>query len=204
MTRFSPLSILKQHWSGMADHRNHSGGKADWAARIPLVLIPFGCAGTVFWRNWDMSRQAANLLAAGALLAALMLAIFVQLAAWRSRLDDRAFTNLEKEAPTRRAVDEAAAHSLVGGLASIVVTAATVLAGIVGHNRLVSGVIVGVGAYLALLLLIIFHMAWVAYWSMTDGDLRQQDRRLLEPEPDEARVIVEPLPLSSSSDDGRS
>jgi protein-S-isoprenylcysteine O-methyltransferase Ste14 len=144
-----------------------------------LVVVPVAAGFAACWRDVDISKDGADLIAAGALMAALMLALFVQLATWRSRLDDRAVNHLESEAPTRRAVDEAAAHSLVGGITSIVATGVVVAAGILGPNRLVSGLTCLLAVYLGLLILVIFHMAWVAYWSLTDDEIRREDDRLL-------------------------
>jgi hypothetical protein len=180
-SRFSPFNILGRHWKGLSDHRNYRGGRPDWPTRIALVVIPIAAGSATYWRNVDISKDVANLIAAGALLAALMMSLFVQLASWRSRLDDRAFTHLESEAPTRRAVDEASAHSLVGGITSIVAATVVVAAGILGPNRFVAGLTCVLAVYLGLLILVIFHMAWVAYWSLTDDDIRREDDRLLKP-----------------------
>jgi hypothetical protein len=180
-SRLSPFNILGRHWTGLSDHRNYKGGRPDWPTRIVLVVVPVVAGLATYWRNVDISKDVANLIAAGALMAILMMSLFVQLAAWRSRLDDRAFTHLESEAPTRRAVDEASAHSLVGGITSILATAVVVASGILGPNRLVSGLTSALAVYLGLLILVIFHMAWVAYWSLTDDDIRREDDRLLKP-----------------------
>lgn len=189
-SRLSPLNILGSHWTGLSDHRNYKGGKPDWPTRFVLVVVPVGAGALTYWRNLDISKDVANLIAAGALTAAMMMSLFVQLAAWRNRLDDRSFTHLESEAPSRRAVDEASAHSLVGGIASILATAIVVAAGILGHNKFVSALTCALAVYVGILLLVIFHMAWVAYWSLTAGDIRREDDRLLKPMA--AKTIVKP------------
>src|SRR5689334_7860934 len=127
MFRMSPVGILREHWRGLSDHRNYKNGRPDWPTRVVLLALPLGAGAWAFRDDWTVRTASANLVAAGALLAALLVALFVQFATWRTRLDDRAFTHMTDEAPTRRAVDATAAHSLAGALFSVIATGVAAL-----------------------------------------------------------------------------
>lgn len=182
MLRLSPFGILWDSWVSLADHRNGRGGRPDWTARVAVILFPVAAGVWAAGENWSIEAFSSNLVAAGGLLAALMISMFVQVAAWRTRLDDRAFTHMVDEAPTRRAVDATAAHSLAGALAAVVATGLCLLGGMLDHNRLLSGLTLAIGVYLALALLITIHMAYVAYQSVSDPTIKDNDDRLLHGE----------------------
>lgn len=183
MFRMSPMGILVEHWRGLSDHRNESNGRPDWSTRVTLLVVPALSGIGAGLLDWTIRPASSNLVAAGALVAALLVAIFVQVATWRTRLDDRAFTHAIDEAATRRAVDATAAHSLAGALLSVLVTGIAAIAGAIGDNRVLTGIAVAVGAYLALLMLIIFHMAFVAYESVSDPAIKDSDDKLLSRQP---------------------
>lgn len=195
----SPFVIFVDHWRGLADHRNGTGGRPDWASRVAVLLFPTAGGVLAYGENWSVNDVSSDLVAGGGLLAALMIAVFVQMAAWRTRLDDRAFTHMREEAPTRRAVDATAAHSLSGALAAVIGAGTCIAGGVLGPNRLVAALAAAVGVYVALNLLITFRMAYVAYLSVTDPAIRDSDDRLLTKR---ARIVSEPpatLPSPSTN-----
>jgi len=177
----SLTKVWKAHWRGMADHRNGSNAKPERLTRALVYLPPIAMAGVGIFFNWNLRGTAGSIISGYALIAGVLMALFVQLAVWRMRLDDRADARPTSEAPSRRALNATAAHTLVGAVAAVMAAAlAMVLQGL-GHNRILSGLAAGAGIYLLALFLLIAHMAFVAYENSTDATVREQDAELLRP-----------------------
>ena len=180
----SSLSLTKvwmAHWGGMADHRNGKNAKPDRLTRALVYLPPIVVVGVGTFFNWNLRGTAGSIISGYALIAGVLLALFVQLAVWRMRLDDRAYARPISEAPSRRALDATAAHTLVGAVAAVVAAALTTVLQALGPNRILSGLAAGAGTYLFAMFLLIAHMALIAYENSTDATLREQDAELLRP-----------------------
>ncbi|MCG2800377.1 MAG: hypothetical protein L6367_17815 [Cellulomonas sp.] len=142
---------------------------------LPLI------AGASCWRlGWDLTDSAGSLIGGFSLVAGILIAVFVQLASWRTRLDDRAKTHLQSEAPARRSVDAAVAHSLVGVLASLLAVVACVVVGAgVAPRPVWAAVAVSLGAFVLAVFVLIVKAVYVSYESNVDADVRHADDQLL-------------------------
>ena len=177
----SLTKVWKAHWRGIADLRNGKNAKPDRLTRALVYLPPIVIVGVGIFFNWNLRGTAGSVISGYALIAGVLMALFVQLAVWRMRLDDRADARPTSEAPSRRALDATAAHTLVGAVAAVMATALAMILQSVGPNRIVSGLAAGAGTYLLAMFLLIAHMASVAYENSTDVTLREQDSQLLRP-----------------------
>ncbi|WP_284299873.1 hypothetical protein [Homoserinibacter gongjuensis] len=113
---------------------------------------------------------ASELLAGAALLVGALVATFSQVAVWRERLLARDDT----VGPMRiRALNEAAAHILLGTMASVGATVAIVTlvsfswpcASVVGHwvQVALSSLTLGLFAYVVVTIMIVINLLWDAY-----------------------------------------
>jgi len=177
----SLTKVWKAHWRGMADHRNGRSAKPDHLTRMLVYLPPIVMGGVGIRFNWNLRGTAGSIISGYALIAGVLMALFVQLAVWRMRLDDRADARPTSEAPSRRALDATAAHTLVGAVAAVMAAALTMVLQSLGPNRFLSGLAAGAGTYLLAMFLLIAHMALVAYENSTDATIREQDAQLLNP-----------------------
>ncbi|MGN7703646.1 hypothetical protein [Cellulosimicrobium sp. 22601] len=186
------MPVFARHWDGLSDPRNGHAGKPDRASRWVLYVTPVATALAVFVLDVDLSRSAEALIAGFALTAGVLLAAFTQLASWRNRLDERARDRPDSEAPARRSVDAAVAHSLMGVWFSVVATVlAVVLNAGAAPARLWSALTAASGIYLALMMALIVVSVYVGYESSVDEAVRKADEELLEPE---NRPVVAPHP----------
>lgn len=169
-SRFGLGPLLGGLKSGLRKRRRTDAEPADVWTRAVLVGVPTAGAAVAIWQEWIVTVPQ-DLLAGIALLIGAELAAFSQLAAWRERLNQR---NLGKEIVRRRALDEAVAHVLVSTLAATVAAGLLVAISVIdpGKNpreivevsvRAMSGLILGLLAYLALTLWIVVNLLWDAY-----------------------------------------
>lgn len=177
------VSLFLRHVDGLSDLRNARDGAPRWGVRWTLVLVPAAIAGLVIWREWDLRPAAGSLIGGFALVAGVLIAVFAQFAAWRTRLDERARFRQESEAPARRAVDAAAAHALWGVVTNVLsVAVAVVLEVGTPIDRWIGGVVAFLGVYGLGLLLVITSAAFVGYESNVEPGVREADRDLQRPE----------------------
>ena len=180
-SRLSAGKIWRAHWRGIADHRNGKNRAPDRVTRALVYLPPIVMAGIGIFFNWNLRLTAGSIISGYALIAGVLMALFVQLAVWRMRLDDRAHARATSEAPSRRALDATAAHTLLGAVAAVMAAALAVVLQSLGPNRLLSGLAAGAGTYLLGMFMLIAHMALIAYEGSTDPTVREQDVALLRP-----------------------
>ncbi|GAB3884707.1 hypothetical protein [Terrabacter terrigena] len=171
--RFSVGALLKAQRDSMR-RGDVSGDRPDRLAQLVLFGLPLVLAVVAWVRNFELA-DAGSVLAAFGLLAATLVALFVQLAAWRLRLNDRARNGyVEVERPAREAIDEATYHTLVGALVSGAGAVVTVIgSNSAGENKPVAGwlasLVVALGASLALHFIIIVNLVFDAYQTARDG-----------------------------------
>lgn len=183
MSPMNPMTVPVAHWTSLSDLRNGADGKADWTTRGILYGLLLGTIGLSFWRDVDLDGIADALVGGYALVAGVLIAVFAQLAAWRTRLDDRAAFRPRSEAPARRLVDAAVAHALVGVLASAIGVGLAVLVGLEAKPvRVWNALAAGFGVYLLALIIIIVNTAYAAYQTSIDEGIRESDEELLRPE----------------------
>lgn len=171
--------LFTRHLAGLSDPRN---GHAAAPARLEKALLyglPVSVSVAVLSFDVDLGTAAESLAAGLALVAGVLVAVFTQFAAWRSRLDERARTRFRSEAPARRSLDAAAAHALVGVLASAIsLVPVILLAADVPLGRLWNGLAALLATYVLGLLVVIVRYAFVAYETGVDDAVREADRAL--------------------------
>lgn len=164
--RFSIIPLIKNQLSLMTD-RSTEVDRPDWAARAILSCLPLAAGVATVVLDWSI-EDPGGLLAGFGILAATLIALFVQLAAWRLRLTDRESVYGEVERRYRDSVDEASYHTLGGSL----VAAAGAVAVVVGTNvegrdkalhGLTAAVPIALGVLLVLLFLLIVNLSMDAY-----------------------------------------
>ncbi|GAA4840552.1 hypothetical protein GCM10023221_17860 [Luteimicrobium xylanilyticum] len=185
------VELFARHWQGLSNLQNHSGGAPRWVTRAVLYGAPVMAAGVAIWQSWGVRSVADTLIAAFSLLTGVLIAVFAQIAGWRTRLDDRASDRPVSEAPARRAVDATAAHALVGVVACCLATGTSVLAKVeIPPERVWSGLSVGLALYVALLILLIVGTVFGAYQDNVDPAVREADDDLQRPESRELRIAA--------------
>lgn len=172
--RFNPFPLLLDAWGAIRVRATVGHEHRDWAALVVLGLLPLGLGFWSVWSNWVI-RDSSSLIAGFSLMAASLVAVIPQLASWRQRLTDK---NSRVDGVGRRKLDEAVSHTLVGVVASIILAVlAVVLSNIVTPSqdgtdprialpwaaRLITGGLVGGGAYLILTLLLVVNLLFDAY-----------------------------------------
>jgi hypothetical protein len=173
--RFNMGPLLAGVAKGLRHRANVGTEQPDLVARAVLLGVPVA-AGVASWMLGWQIRKPEVLIAGYSLLAASLLAVFSQLASWRGRLEDRAVRFKVTEGRSRRAVDEAVAHTLMAALGSmlaafLMVILANILpeAGVTQSSvlpwfaSLLTAASVAVGGYLLLTFLIIVNLLWDAY-----------------------------------------
>lgn len=175
-------SLFSRHIDGLANLRNGGRRKPAYVLRAALYLAPIALAVLSAWKDWDLRRVSDALVAGCALTAGVLVGVFAQVAAWRIRLDDRASFRPASEAEARRSVDAAAAHALVGVVASVIAVAVAVLvSGSAPTPRLWSAALAGIGLYVLLIFLVIVQSVFVGYERNVDSAVREADQELAFP-----------------------
>ncbi|WP_435199501.1 hypothetical protein [Janibacter sp. GS2] len=178
-------------WSAVADgvrHRRvHEDEPRDYGALLILFVPPTLLGLLSLGLGWQI-RAADSLIAGLSLLAAALLAVFVQLSTWRQRLSPggKPEAVVSYEGPQRRAIDEAAAQTLWASLITVltalclVVIANTVSIDRAGDavaswaQRGLTAAVVALGAYLVLTFLLIVNLLWDAYENARSGPVPAQ------------------------------
>lgn len=177
-------TVLRAHREALSDPRNGEMARPYRGLKVVTVLIPVALGCATFWRDWNLEPVASELLAACAIAVGVLIGVFAQLAAWRTRLDERAATRGRSEASARRAVDAAAHHALAGMLVSIIASLGAVLitAGAAGE-RFWAALTAAAGAYLVTTLLLMVTSLFTTYEANADPAVREADKDRLQPEP---------------------
>lgn len=184
-----PIDVVTAHWRGLSDLRNGKGRRPDVLARIVVVGVPAALLVAALVFDWGLKAVAASLIGGFALIAGVLIAVFAQLANWRTRLDDRAQFRPNSEAPARRLVDAAVAHTLIGVLASALGAAVAVLIELgVPGTPVWSAIGASVSGYLLVVLLLIVNTSYLAYNANIDPSVRELDEDLSKPDPERVEV----------------
>lgn len=185
--RFDPRPLVSRALGSMRRRSQVGQEPRDWAALFVMVVAPSGL-GFISWAFAWSVRSADSLVAGFSLLAAALLAVVPQLAAWRQRLTDR---DRGSEGVARRKLDEAVSNTLVGVLVSIVLAVLSIIiANIIVPStpngidiaypevvRLLTAILATGGAYLALTLLLVVNLLFDAYSDANSSPSQQQDDR---------------------------
>lgn len=173
-------TLFARHLAGLADLSNGGGGKRSWPAIGALYGLPALLAVLAVATKADLSRAGESLVGGFALAGGVLIAVFSQLAAWRQRLEGRAFDRWQSEAPARRAVDAAVAHTLVGVLVAMFAsTTSVLLAADRGPTGLWTWLAVYSGTMVVGFYVLIVRSVFVAYEDSLDPNIREEDDRLL-------------------------
>ncbi len=165
--RLDPRDLFRGQWKVLT-LRTATGSRADVVVRglIYLVPIALGVVAAVS----DFSLKSPDAILAGlALLVGGMLAVFAQIAVWRERLADRERLFENSEASDRESLDEAVTNVLVAsfwsvvGIVAIVVGQSTTSAKDGSLGGLACGVVVAVGAHVALLFMLVIFKLYDSY-----------------------------------------
>lgn len=174
--RFSLGPILAEALGGLRHRRVHEDEPRDWGALILLLGVPLGLGFLSAVLGWRI-RSADSLLAGFALLAGVLLTVFVQISVWRERLrpDGKHEALALYEGPPRRSADEAAAHTLLASVLSIVGAVVLVVLDNVSQPApdgvvvipwvaiVLTAFMVGLSAYLVLTFILIVNLLFDAY-----------------------------------------
>lgn len=165
--RLDPRDLFRGHKKALT-LRTATSTQADVAVRLLIYGLPVGL-GIAAGISGFAVRSPDAILAGLALLVGGMLAVFVQLAAWRERLTDRAKLFEDSEASDREALDEAATHVLVAGFWSVL----GIVAIVVGQSTtgekdgslvgVASGLVIAIGAHVALLFMLVIFKLYDSY-----------------------------------------
>lgn len=168
LSRLIPWELLKHHWTSLKDRSGAPGTeKWDKPVIVVLVTVPVSAAVLGWWRDVEL-QSAGALLSALSLLSAGLLAAFGLIATIRGkyRLPE---SDYDPDLRTREMLDEAVAHTLTASLVSVL--AAGLIAATLAFSRTTtdglptwaSGLVLGLGAYLFLVFLIVVRQLWGAY-----------------------------------------
>lgn len=126
--RFSPMPLVLAHWKCLSVDVDGSKTKPDWLARSVLLILSAG-AGTATILLGGTLANAGALLAADALLASSLLAVFAQITSLRMKFSDRYESGLPDSDTDKDAMDESATHLLFAAMLAFV-NAAVLAAGV--------------------------------------------------------------------------
>lgn len=170
--RLNPWPLLAAHYKCLTIDRQTEDGSVvtdpDWVARMGL-LVPSLAAGGLMIAFGGRLANAGSLLAADALLASSLLAVFAQISNLRLKLGDRFKEGFAQADDDKDAMDESATHLLFAVMVAFVNAAILVaaLAFAPPTTTVVDGVLGGVSAalfvYTLLLLLMLLPRMLYAY-----------------------------------------
>jgi len=150
---------------------------------VALYAVPGIVAITVAVAGASLTEVIDALLGGYALAAGVLIAVFTQLAGWRAQLDGRRQKRPFSEAPARRALHAAVAHSLVGVIACVLAVPVSVFVKLeLAPLSLWNSLAAGFGAYVLGLLWVIVRSAFIGYMCIIDSDGREEDEALTDPE----------------------
>lgn len=171
--------LWDRHLAGLSDLANGGEERPRVLLRSVLILTPIATVVLALGFDWRGDRLAPHLLAASAMMSGVLIGAFALLATWRLRLDERAESRPESEAPARRQVSAAAAHCLMAVVVSILLAFICVLlVAEVPGGRLWSALMLGAAVYLFGLVLLVVKAAFVSFEASVDDSVRRADRRL--------------------------
>ncbi|MCF3937169.1 hypothetical protein [Gordonia tangerina] len=175
--RFSIRSVLSAHWKGLSEPSEHLGGKPipDRAARCILILVPVLAAVAVGGFRIPLSSPAI-VVAALSLLTGSLLTVFTQLSTLRLKLTEWYDRDDIEHRTDKDAIDESVAHVLTAALIALTATFVAVGATVLGDkhlpviNGIIAAIVVGLVAYVLLLLIILIPRLYSAYVAVHDVD----------------------------------
>lgn len=121
--RFSLFPLAAHAWGSLRRRAAVGRERRDWPAILTLTMLPLSAAYISVRFGWTV-QHSESLVAGFSLLAASLLAVVPQFAAWRQRLTDR---DKRGEGVARRKIDEAVTHTLLGVVVSVGLAALAVV-----------------------------------------------------------------------------
>lgn len=177
------IDVWTAHRQALSDVRNGRERRPHRTLKVVSLLAPVAAGVLAWFQDWNLDSVAGHLLAALAIATGVLIGVFAQLAAWRSRLDGRAASRGRSEAAARRAVDAAAYHTLAGILVSIAASVGAVLiTGSAPGDRIWEAITVAASIYLVGVLLLIVGSLFTTYEANADPAVRAADKDRLTPE----------------------
>lgn len=172
--------LFAAHVEALRDFSNEGKGKFVKSRLVALFGFPFAVFAIALILDLSSSSLSDSLLAGYALFAGVLIAAFTQLAGWRNTLDARAKDRLISEAPARRAVSAAVAHSLYGVLVcllALVVT--TVNESLTRPPGWLEALSLSAASYVIVVVFLIVQALFVGYAAMVDRDVENADEEIL-------------------------
>ncbi|OBB25226.1 hypothetical protein A5792_29635 [Mycolicibacterium peregrinum] len=117
--RFNPWPLVSAHWKCLSIDESDNHVRGDWWARLGL-LVPSLTAGALLLGLDGRLANPGMLLAADALLASGLLAVFAQMSSLRLKLGDRYESGFSHADDDKDAMDESATHLLFATLLAFV------------------------------------------------------------------------------------
>lgn len=174
------IPVLSAHIDGLRDQGSGSGGDFRRSAAVVIGLAVVLTLIAVI-QGWDLSDAVESLLGAFSITAGVLMGVFALLASWRDRLEGSSGLAWDAQTRARREVRSAASHALFGVLLSVVGSVLVVALQTLGEDSAlrpyVSGVTLGLGAYLAYLMVLIVSSMHAGFEASGDVDLADHDRR---------------------------
>lgn len=175
--RFSVRNVFAAHWKGLSEPSDNPDDKPtpDKTARAILVVIPLLSAVAVGGLRITLSSPAI-VVAALSLLTGSLLTVFTQLSTLRLKLTEWYDRDDLEHRTDKDGIDESVAHVLTAALFALTATFVAVGATVLGDtqhpviNGIISAIIVGLVAYVLLLLIILIPRLYSAYIAVHDVD----------------------------------
>lgn len=164
--RFSPAQVFSAHCQGLRK-RKYEGEKVtsspDIFARVVLYAFPFVPCGIGIWRDFKL-EGSSSFLSGIALIVGALLAVFVQLATSRQKLE----RNNTYRISERDNIDEAVAHILFGVYVSLALLVLLIVLEVVPPDQEkwtigLSSMVLYLGCLLLLVFLLIIPKLWNVY-----------------------------------------
>jgi hypothetical protein len=171
--RFNLGPLLIAHWKCLSYETSDGVTKGDWPARLGL-LVPALAAGIALPAFHGSLSNVGSLLAADALLASSLLAVFAQISTLRVKYSDRYQGGLPLTDTDKDAMDESATHLLFAVMLAFVNASVLVVAlawSSDGGSRItgpLAGISTALFVYMALLLLMLLPRLLHAYTTVND------------------------------------
>lgn len=170
--RLNPWPLISAHYKCLTIDQDDLDGlpvtRADWIARMGLLLPSLTAGGLVIGFNGHLAN-AGSLLAADALLASSLLAVFAQISGLRVKLSEQFKAGYAHADDDKDAMDESATHLLFAIMLAFVNAAllAAALAfapmDVTAVGGIAGGISTALFVYIVLLLLMLLPRILYAY-----------------------------------------